>query len=220
MGAPGYTERHWTEWRTTLALRRRAPSLALVAALVLGGCSSSRAARTATPSGTGPSASMSGSVSPLTGAELDRAFIGGTVPHHQASIDLAKVELEKGKDQRVKALAQSIIDDQQREIDQMTTMAREAFNFTPMREMSGPMGTIMGVPISMDMAKMGGELAAASDTDRAFLGMMIPHHASAIVMADEEVRNGGNAALKKLADSIVAAQAKEIGEMQAMLVGA
>ena len=200
-----------------LGLLHRLPLLALVSALILGGCASGQAAKTATPSGTGPSATASSSVSSLTGAALDKAFIAGMVPHHQAAIDMAKVELQKGKDQAVKALAQSIVDGQQREIDEMTTMARDTFNFTPMREMSGPLGTIMGVPISMDMATMSGELAAAADTDRTFLSMMIPHHASAIVMADEEVRNGSNAALKTLAGSIVAAQAKEIGDMQAML---
>jgi len=66
------------------------------------------------PLGMTGSGAMSGSVSPLAGADLDRAFIRGMVPHHQAAIDMARVELQKGKDQRAKALAQSIIDDQQR----------------------------------------------------------------------------------------------------------
>jgi uncharacterized protein (DUF305 family) len=85
--------------------------------------------------------------------------------------------------------------------------------------MSEPLGTLMGVPLSMDMSKMGADLAAAPNTDHAFLTMMIPHHASAILMADEENNHGGDSQLKTLSQSIIAAQAKEIGEMQALLTG-
>jgi len=159
------------------------------------------------------------SMKPLTGADLDRAFLQGMVPHHQAAIDMATVEVQRGKDPRPKALAQAIITDQQREIAQMTQIAQAQFKVTPMKEMSGPLGTLMGVPLSMDMSMMGQDLAAAPDTDHAFLTMMIPHHASAILMADEENNDGGDSQLKTLSQSIIAAQAKEIGEMQALLTG-
>jgi uncharacterized protein (DUF305 family) len=159
------------------------------------------------------------STKPLTGSDLDRAFLQGMVPHHQAAIDMASVEVQKGKDPRTKGLAQAIIDDQQREIAQMTQIAQAQFKFTPMKEMSGPLGSLMGVPLSMDMSKMGQDLATAANTDHAFLTMMIPHHASAILMADEENNHGGDPQLRTLSQSIIAAQAKEIGEMQALLIG-
>jgi uncharacterized protein (DUF305 family) len=159
------------------------------------------------------------STKPLTGADLDRAFVQGMVPHHQAAIDMATVEVQKGKYPRTKAMAQAIITDQQREIAQMTQIAQAQFKVTPMKEMSGPLGTLMGVPLSMDMSMMGQDLAAAPNTDHAFLTMMIPHHASAILMADEENNHGGDSQLKTLSQSIIAAQAKEIGEMQALLTG-
>jgi uncharacterized protein (DUF305 family) len=44
----------------------------------------------------------------------------------------------------------------------------------------------------MDMSKMGQDLATAPNTDHAFLTMMIPHHASAILMADEENNHVGD----------------------------
>ena len=58
---------------------------------------------------------------------------------------------------------------------------------------------------------------AASNPDQTFLRLMIPHHATAIVMADEQARNGADARLKSMAGSIVAAQGKELGQMQALL---
>ena len=50
-----------------------------------------------------------------------------------------------------------------------------------------------------------------------FLMMMIPHHASALLMADEEVRAGANEELTAIAGAIVATQAEEIGQMQELL---
>jgi uncharacterized protein (DUF305 family) len=199
--------------------RGRLVPMLLVVALGLSACGG-KASSHANASATNASgASPSMSTKPLTGADLDRAFLQGMVPHHQAAIDMASVEVQKGKDPRTKGLAQAIIDDQQREIAQMTQIAQAQFKLTPMKEMSGPLGSLMGVPLSMDMSNMGQDLATAPNTDHAFLTMMIPHHASAILMADEENNHGGDAQLRTLSQSIIAAQAKEIGEMQALLIG-
>jgi uncharacterized protein (DUF305 family) len=150
-------------------------------------------------------------------AAVDRAFIKGMVPHHAGAIDMAKVERDKGKRAEVKDLAQSIIDAQEREIAEMSDIAKNKYGFTPQRERHGEMGTLMGMRISSDMAMMGQMVADAPDTDMAFLMMMRPHHASAIVMADEEMNKGGDAQLKKIAEMIVADQAKELGHIQQLL---
>ena len=50
---------------------------------------------------------------------FDQAFIEMMIPHHEGAIEMAKVELAKGEDPELKALAQDIIDAQQREIDEM-----------------------------------------------------------------------------------------------------
>lgn len=52
---------------------------------------------------------------------FDREFIDMMSPHHQGAITMAKAELAKGTDPKLKALAQSIISDQTREIGQMSS---------------------------------------------------------------------------------------------------
>jgi len=60
-----------------------------------------------------------------TATPFDDAFIRMMVPHHKGAIDMAEVELAKGSDPRLKALARAIIDAQQREIDEMTRQLAE-----------------------------------------------------------------------------------------------
>lgn len=51
---------------------------------------------------------------------FDRAFIDAMIPHHQSAIDAARLATQYAVHQEIKDLAQTIIRDQQREIDEMT----------------------------------------------------------------------------------------------------
>ncbi len=53
------------------------------------------------------------------GAEFDRMFLTMMIAHHEGAVAMARTELEKGKFQPAKQLAQSIIDGQQKEITEM-----------------------------------------------------------------------------------------------------
>jgi len=51
--------------------------------------------------------------------DADKDFVAGMIPHHQGAIDMAQVELKYGKDPDMKKMAEAVIRDQTREIEEM-----------------------------------------------------------------------------------------------------
>lgn len=54
-----------------------------------------------------------------TADPFDKAFLSMMIPHHEGAVEMAKVELSKGKDAKLQTLAKDIISAQEKEIKQM-----------------------------------------------------------------------------------------------------
>ncbi len=61
---------------------------------------------------------------------------------------------------------------------------------------------------------MGGSPTARGEFDQMFIDMMVPHHQSAIEMAQIEQQQGENSELKQMAASIIQSQQAEIDQLQ------
>lgn len=191
--------------------------IAAVAALLVGG-----AIGWAIGANTGGNHMMDGDMAMMDGvsethhgmmAMDQKEFLAMMVAHHQGAVDMAKAEIEAGSDPKVKALAQRVITAQKREIAQMTSWYRALYgeDVPPIDQQNLEMGAMMGMSgMSPDA------ITGAANPDQAFLRMMIPHHAGALMMADMVLNGTPNADVKKLAETIIADQAQEIAEMQEM----
>lgn len=142
---------------------------------------------------------------PASGALDERSFMEQMVPHHESAVAMASLALEKTTRPEIRRLAKEIVSAQESEIARMGAWHESWFGEELMPDMDGPHG-------SMDMGAL--EDADGDRFDLAFLSMMIPHHASAITMAEAVVEGSPREEVRMLADEIIAAQAAEIGQMQ------
>jgi uncharacterized protein (DUF305 family) len=159
-----------------------------------------------------------------SGAPFDQQFVDMVVPHHQGAVEMAGIAQRRGEHAEVKRMAADILRSQSTEIDQMKAWRKQWFGSDqtppmdkmPMVEGMGSMAGHGGMSGgTMDMAADVDKLRRAPEPfDRAFIEAMIPHHQSAIDAAKAAETRAQKPENKKLAQEIVAAQQKEIDQMQ------
>jgi uncharacterized protein (DUF305 family) len=67
---------------------------------------------------------------------------------------------------------------------------------------------------AMKKMMMAMQIKPSGDVDRDFVDMMVPHHQGAVDMAEAVLRYGRNEQIRRIAQSIVAAQQQEIVAMR------
>lgn len=173
-------------------------------------------------------------------AAVDRAFVAQMIPHHEMAVAMAADTRARGEHAEIRALGRGVTTAQEREIAEMRTIARR-LGVTPASisggdaasghegmdhgggatttddAASGSMAddartlglTVDEMGMSMDMSA----LKTAKPFDRAFVDQMIPHHQGAIRMARAQLAHGRDPELRRISQAIVAAQKREIAEM-------
>jgi uncharacterized protein (DUF305 family) len=124
---------------------------------------------------------------------------------------MAEVSLENAEHPELMQLAENVISTQQAEIEQLRSIKEQDFvtSEVPM-QMSPEEMEMMGME---DPA----ELANQRPFDEAFINAMIPHHESAIEMAQVALAESDNPAIRDLAGRIVDDQTREIEQMRGWL---
>lgn len=142
------------------------------------------------------------------GAYSDERFIDAMVPYHQGAVEMAVVALRQSGREEILQLSRDILRTQEIEIQELKDIKLEEFGTAEV-----PMGMNEG-----DMEMMGmvdsEELGQQRPFDRAFIDAMIPHHQSAIDMANVSLQESDNPRIRELAAEIVEAQKREIAQME------
>ena len=143
------------------------------------------------------------------GEYSDERFIDAMVPHHQGAIAMAEVALDNAEHEEIKDLSRNIISTQQAEIKELKSIKREEFGTSqvPM-EMSKEQIRSMGMMMNPQ------RLAQSKPFDKAFIDAMIPHHQSAIYMAQVAHEKSKIPEIEDLAEDIASAQKREIEQMK------
>jgi len=151
--------------------------------------------------------------------DADVTFAQGMIAHHEQAVEMARMAPKKSKNTQVTDLASRIVAAQGPEIDKMKGWLEnwdkpvKAGGGHNMSGMGGASGG--GMMTDSDMAML--DKAEGPAFDKQFLTMMIEHHKGAIVSADLELKQGKFADAQALARDIIAAQQKEITEMEGLL---
>lgn len=188
--------------------RRLMGSLAVVAVVAVAGCGGddgSAGGRTATGTATAVGSTTTASTSPNT---TDGAFVRAMVPHHESAVAMARIAQRRAEHAEVRRLAKDIIKTQRVEIRAMRHLADELRYAGVLRGDLGMSAKDMGMDGDVPM------LRDAEPFDRMFLDMMVPHHEGAIAMARRELANGRHPSLRRMAQLIIDAQAREIAQMR------
>jgi uncharacterized protein (DUF305 family) len=143
------------------------------------------------------------------GRYSDKAFIDAMVPHHQGAIAMAEVALKNAEHEEIKELSRNIISSQQAEIEELKSIKQEEFGTSNVPMETSP-EQMRGMGMMMDPQR----LSKGKPFDEAFIDAMIPHHRSAIQMAQVASKQSKIPEIKELAVNIVSAQKREIEQMK------
>ena len=211
----------------TLLMKGWLPALLLAVAFILAACGGAGGGQQGSGSGGGMagmdhsnmdhgsmgmgSGEMARQMVMENGKYADERFIGfidAMVPHHQGAIEMAKIALKQAEHEEIKELSHNIISSQRAEIEELKSIKKEEFG-TSQVPMEMSQEQMRGMGMMMDPQ----QLANKEPFDKAFIDAMIPHHRSAIEMAQVALENSDNPKIKELAQNIISAQQREIEQM-------
>jgi uncharacterized protein (DUF305 family) len=139
---------------------------------------------------------------------FDQSYMRRMMAHHAQGIELAKVGVERAGDPHLRALARLIAASQLGESRIFAQWWTSWFDPVPSICSPGEMASMPGMLTADEMA--GVRRAEPAAFDALFVRLMTAHHAGAILMADEAMRQAGDLRLRLMAQAIRHNQRGEI----------
>jgi len=212
---------------------------ALAIGIARGGATSVAAARqdgtptppiscdTATPVAATPTVAHDMAGTPMAGTamEFDQSYIDMMIPHHASIVALAQVALPRLQDERLVAIAETIVATQTAEIAELRGYRERFYGSAEpmpmdaaammqmMPNLTMPMDAMMA---QMDAATQVATFCAAGDAELAFIDLTIPHHQSAIAASEAALQQATHDEVRAFAERVIADQRREIDELSAI----
>jgi uncharacterized protein (DUF305 family) len=156
--------------------------------------------------------------------ELDQMYIDMMIPHHESIIAMAQAAEPRLLDERLREIAQAVIEAQGAEIAQLREY-REAWYGDPnpmpmdesmmaaMEQMMPGMGDMESMDILMDAEALVAAFCADENADLAFIDLTIPHHEMAIAASEAALEQATHPEIQEVAQQVIDAQEREITEL-------
>lgn len=122
--------------------------------------------------------------------------------HHEGAINMSRIQIEQGKDEELKSLAEKIIKEQRKDNEKFT-----AFLTTHQLQQASAFGE-KAMAMMKEATKKKMKMTGDVDTD--FTTMMIQHHTDGIKMAKEYLNYGKAPQIVELAGKSIRSQSEEI----------
>ena len=152
----------------------------------------------------------------------DLHYIDMMIMHHQEGIEMAQMAQTKAVSPKVKALADRIVTDQQKDIAELQGHRNHWYAGKPPMDpamMSSMMQSMHPGMMSMEDTRRKLLAADGAAFDRLFLETMIHHHQMAIDMSKEARTKAEHAEIKEIARKTIVKQTAEISEMNRLKGG-
>lgn len=152
----------------------------------------------------------------------DLHFIDMMTMHHQEGIEMAQMAQTKAVNPKVKALADRIVADQQKDIEELQGHRNHWYAGKPPMDpamMSSMMQSMHPGMMSMEDTRRKLLAAQGAAFDRLFLETMIHHHQMAVDMSKGARTKAEHAEIKAIARKTIAKQTAEIAEMNRLKGG-
>jgi len=135
--------------------------------------------------------------------------------HHQGAINMGNKEIEKGDDDAIKSMAQTMINMQQSEIQELQVFLD---SHTVAHSPEGEMWDMEAMEAMERMDRNADLEVLTGDPDHDFAILMIDHHQSAMDISQSLLHHGHHEDLKEMAKKMIEDQSKEIKDLQNWLL--
>ncbi len=144
----------------------------------------------------------------LEGEEFEVEYVNQIIPHHQGALEMAQAVVDRAPNQEVRDAAARVIEDQNREIEELTTFLRDTYD----QEVQPDERMAMMPSMIEEMNS-----ADPATAEKMFLLGMREHHQSAIEMGEMALEKAQSDTILTQAENMVSSQQAEQEEFAGYL---